>query len=290
MATEITAFTKENISFPDLPKEDSFMYLGSENKTLVAVADGITRDPVGVKYLPSPEDKEAIKEALKKYPRPSPAKIAADKFCEYSLASLQDQTNVNKMILREAFEYANKGIQNLNKENVRQVDYLENDFWACVASAGVIENYTFFWGYICDCGICVFDKSGKLKFRTQNDFDEAGNYIDSHGNWGDPEWRKEIRSKFRNNPKNIIDGRLISYGALTGEDTALEFLKTEKLELEKGDYIFFYSDGMEHIIYSEKFRKNLSENGLSKLENFCRIISYDDKKYGFEGTLVGVLV
>ncbi len=59
-------------------------------------------------------------------------------------------------------------------------------------------------------------------------------------------------------------------------------------DLMLGDYVFFYSDGMEKIIFSEEFRKTLITKNWAELEEECRKIH--TQKEGAEGTLVSVLI
>lgn len=284
---KIIAFTKKNTRFPSLPEEDSFRYFEANNKIVVAVADGITRDPVGVKDYPFDDDKKAVKAALEKYPNPSPAKCAADEFCDSFTKFLKKGVRINKLSLISAFKFANGKINDLNAKHNRSVDYLENDFWACVASGGVITNHVLYWGYICDCGICVFDKLGNLRFRTTDCMADVSKHIDSQGkSFGSASWRKMIRYKYRNNPRNIVSGKLMSYGALTGECNALEFVKVGQFKPGKGDYVCFYSDGMAEIVYSKEFKSNLIKKKLSCLKEFSECVAKKDKRYEKEGTLV----
>ncbi len=284
---KIIAFTKKNTRFPSLPEEDSFQYLKTNNKVIVAVADGITRDPIGVKDYPSVNNKKATKAALDKYPNPSPARYAADEFCNSFTKFLKKDNKTHETSLLNAFKFANGKINNLNREYNPSIDYLENDYWACVASGGVIINNFLYWGYICDCGVCVFDKLGNLRFRTADDMKDVSKYIDSQGkSFRSASWRKIIRYKYRNNLKNVVAGKLMSYGALTGEHNALEFVKIGKFKLEKGDYVCFYSDGMAEVIYSKEFKSNLIKKKLDDLKEFSERVAKKDKKYEKEGTLV----
>jgi hypothetical protein len=280
---KIVAFTKENLKLP-LPEEDSFKYLEAKLGIIVAVADGVTRDPMCVPYE---RCDEAILKILKEYPNPSPAKLAAEKFCTCFTSYLKNKAYIGEIVLASAFKYGNSKIYNLNKKHIKNIDYLENDYWSCVASGGTIVNNTLYWGYICDCGVCVFNKSGHLKFRTADDMQNTNKYIASLSNsWGSAKWRKEFRIKYRNTPNK--NGGLISFGVLTGEKTALNFVRVGKFDLEDKDYIFFYSDGMADIIYSDNFKRNLAKNGLLGLEKFCRKMALTNRRYELEGTLVAL--
>jgi len=251
---KIIAFTKHNPKFEILnrPEEDSFKYVEKDGKIIIAVADGITRDLINGKY-----------------PIPSPAKKAADIFCKSFLE-------------KQNFEYCNKKIAELNKN--LKVDYLENDFAACVAVGGVIENTKLKYGFTSDCGVAVFDEKGILKFRTRDEgpakyYKQRWNSEKMKGlTWEDDEARRLTRSEFRNNLDNPY-----SFGVFTGEDNAIKFVHTGNKKLNNKDYIIFYSDGFSSIIYSRKFNISREFNNLE---------SYFDKNSnkidGGEGTLVAV--
>ena len=82
---KIQSYSLPDIKYSHLkPHEDSYQ-IGGNNFCL---ADGITRDPS------SPIDfgDLTMTELLKNYPKPSPAKMAADCFCESVTGSLKGRT------------------------------------------------------------------------------------------------------------------------------------------------------------------------------------------------------
>ena len=72
---------------------------------------------------------------ISKYPKPSPAKIASELFCKQfiKLSKLSDD-------IKEIALQCNKEIKKLNFENNPDLNYLDRDYWACVASFGIIQN------------------------------------------------------------------------------------------------------------------------------------------------------
>lgn len=282
---KIIAFTKENPKFKQFkhPREDSFRYYCDKERTLVIVADGITRDPTGMKELPDIEEKEKIKEVAKNYPRPSPAKMTADLFCKSFIRYAKAKKSSIDLI-KNSLKEVNGKIKELNEKNNPKPDYLENDFWACVGVVGAITNNNLYYGFIADCGVAIFDKNGKLKFRTENQGPNSKGNIDKdvrkryETSFKFPEGRKIIRSLYRNNPLNPL-----SYGAFTGEKNALHFIKTGKFQLNKEDYIIFYSDGMFPFLYSKKFDISKKFGSLEKY-----IERNVGKINGGEGTLVAI--
>lgn len=266
-----------------MPQEDTFLI----EKDVFCVADGITRDPI------SPLDFEGltIEDGLKNYPNPSGARMAADLFCQEFVKNIGHEESSDK-----AFIKANSAIAELNKKYIKKVDYLVNDFYACVASGGTIINKKLKWGQICDCGIIIFDKNGNKKFQTENGMTPFKSYIKGkEQRWGNPERRKYIRSQFRNNPEQIVEGKLVSYGALTGEKTAAPFIKSGTIDLSSGDLVIFYSDGFENLVVENGFfdalYKNNEESAKKDLLEFDKQYSANQyEEFGHERTLIAVRV
>ncbi|MEK6825717.1 MAG: hypothetical protein AABY00_02940 [Nanoarchaeota archaeon] len=274
---EITAFTIHNPKYLQHHpiEEDYFLFNGERDRVILVVADGITRDPVKTSWLPAFDDKEAIKKAVKNYPHPSPARLAAEMFCK---VFVKEAKNFNKLqSLSTLFEKANSEIAKLNKE--LRVDYLENDFGACVGAGAIIENNTLYWGFLTDCGIAIFDSEGNKKFQT---LDEGpSKLIDREAeerktSWRDPTWRAYARKQYRNNPleKN-------AYGAFTGESNALHYLRTGTLKLEKGDFVVVYSDGMLPLLTGSTLIAHFSDLKETFKKNAEKIA-------GSEGTIVAL--
>src|SRR3989344_1606353 len=264
-------FTLPSKVYEDLPVEDSYSYIQSNCGLIVGIADGITRDPIGLKVLPD-KDEARLKLFSQAYPRPSPAKIAADLFCRTFVDSLLRKDIQGRDGVREAFESANYEIRKLNMG--REIDYLENDFAACVASGGVIIERILYFAYIGDCGVAVIDAKGNLKYRTKDDVKRVSLHLNSlDKNWREPSWRMKVRMSYRNKPSEPN-----SYGSLTGEEEAMGYVRTGILKVEKRDFVLFYSDGMEELIFygnplNQTFLKHLRGYGLSGLEDVCKKIS-----------------
>ncbi|MFH1425127.1 MAG: hypothetical protein ABIG28_00140 [archaeon] len=280
---KIQAFTlhnpKHHSNLFNWPEEDSFKYLIQKNKTIVAVADGITRDPIGLPHLPDYHTLIGEIELAIEYPIPSPAKKAADLFCESFIKHSKTISKPNLNSIKKSIIYSNHKIKLLNKNT--KIDYLEKDFAACVASAGIIQRDTLYYAHITDCGIVMFNKKGKLKFKTKNE--QPSPEIEKiakkqNTSFREPKWRSYVRSHFRNNPEEPL-----SYGAFTGEKTALHFTRFEKTKIEKGDYLIFYSDGMFPIVFSKNF--NITKH-FPDLKEY--IENEVEKIGGSEGTIVAL--
>jgi len=129
--------------------------------------------------------------------------------------------------------------------------------------------------------LSIFDEKGILKFRTE---DENPHRLEEHiwrdeeiigKSWNQPEVRARIRSHYRNNPKELH-----SFGVLTGEDSAMNYVRTGEQEIKPGHYLLTYTDGLEPIIFSGDFSDRLRHNDLKGINILCR------KKVKSEGALI----
>jgi hypothetical protein len=74
-----------------------------------------------------------------------------------------------------------------------------------------------------------------------------------------------MRRFFRNKPKQKY-----SFGVLTGEKEAEEYIRQGESKLEEGDVVLVYTDGLRKPLFSEEGLKLIREREFSKLEEFCR--------------------
>lgn len=262
-------YTKYEITFPE---EDYYVAEGN----LFCVADGVTRDLIGGEIKPYPKTKEEAEYIAEHYPNPSGAfeasKIIANQFVKY----VRDE-NPNQEVIKNAIRKANEVVWTINEN--RKIDYVGEDLYCCEAVGGVItDEYLYAFG-IGDCYIKVFDENQDELFSTENDhlcmekFEEEylkkGKY-----DWFDPRSRLLIRGALRNNYLVTYQGEHVGYGALTGEQRAMDFVKIAKVPLKKAKYIVAYSDGcMPYFENKEEVKKTL--------ENPDRI-----KENGSERTLI----
>ena len=275
------------------PQEDALKHTDNS----FAIADGITRDPIGNLDF----SKFTMQDLAKTYPNPSPAKVAADKFVETFIEVLNNQTDNSIESVRKAFKQSNLEIEKLNKTHNPNPDYLDNDYWACVACGGVIKNNILYWGSIDDCKVKVFDKDFKIKLDSPNNHEVFEQYFHYSGHtpqgfdWNKPEWRKHVRKEFRNNLKQVIDEKLVSFGALTGEESALNFISYGTIELEKGDYVLFYSDGFEDLVNSAEFKDLIDSvrttRNIELLKSKSLELGLSDwRKFGRERSLILITI
>lgn len=247
-------YTKYNLQFPE---ED---YCCFENN-IFCVADGVTRDLENGEIKPYPQTEEEAKYIAKHYPNPSGAylssKLIADGFIKY----IKEYAQIDEKTIYEAVKKANKDVWEINKN--RNIDYIAEDLYCSEAVGGVIEkDYLYCFG-IGDCYIKTYDENCNELFTTENDhlwMEEFENKYLKSGeyNWMDPRYRLLIRGALRNNYIVTYNEKKVGYGALTGEDNAMQFIKIKKVSLEKVKYIAAYSDGcMPYFENKEEAQKTL---------------------------------
>ena len=255
------------------PIEDQFY----ASETEAIVADGITRDPIGIADLSTC----SFEEFLEKYPRPSGAELAAKVICDTF-------SKTNGSLIKRLIK-CNEGVRKLNHKYILKCDYLENYYYGAVASCIGIKNNILNYAYICDCGIIVYDKLGNIKFQTNDDKELYSDpYINKIGiSWNLPESRVIVRRDYRNNLSNIQDNNCVSYGAITGEESAIEFIKTGQFELSDGDIIVVYSDGFTKFLHDKHFISKILHFKKDEFERYIETKSKSDyEKYGKEKTIV----
>lgn len=257
----------------NFPIEDQFYATDKE----AIVADGITRDPVGISDLNS----ISFTEILNLFPRPSGGELATKTITEAFKES-------NGMI-KERLIACNNAVKELNNKYIKQCDYLQNDYYGAVAASIQIKDNILEYAYICDCGIIVYDNNGNIKFLTKDDKEL---YSDPYINkinipWNLPEARIIVRRDFRNNPNNMQNGICVSYGAITGEKNAEHFIRTGQITLEQNDIIAIYSDGFVNFLKDTTFINEILHFNKEKLEDYVNKKSLEDYNlYGKEKTLV----
>lgn len=267
-------FEDEFVKGYHFPVEDQYY----AKDGVAVIADGITRDPDGVTDL----SECSFEEMLQKYPRPSGGELAAKEIIDTFKKS-------NISSLKERLIECNKAVRKLNDQYIKKCDYLQNDYYGAVASCCQIKKEFLEYAYICDCGIVVYTKEGKLKFQTKNDKETYSDpYINNIGiPWEKGEARVIVRRDFRNNLTNIQNGSCVSYGAITGEDSAEHFIRCGKIKLDLDDIIVVYSDGFQNLLQEQEFIKQILDFKKERFEQFIEEVSKKDpKKYGKEKTLV----
>lgn len=259
----------------NFPIEDQFYV--NDNVDEAIVADGITRDPVGI----SDFSLHSFDEFIRNYPRPSGGEIAAK--------TIVDTFKNSKGSLRERLIKCNNEVRKINDKYIKKCDYLENDYYGAVTSCIKIEGNILHYAFICDCGVIVYDKYGNIKFKTDDEKELFSDpYINKIGiPWNLKESRVIVRRDYRNNLNNIKNNKCVSYGALTGEKDAIDFIRTGEVELLPSDIVVLYSDGFVNFLENEEFIElllNFDKEHLKKYVNKKAKECYD--RYGKEKTII----
>ena len=259
----------------NFPIEDQFYV--NDNGDEAIVADGITRDQVGI----SDFNLISFEEFIKKYPRPSGGEIAAK--------TIVDTFKNSKGTLKNRLIECNNEVRKINAKYIKKCDYLENDYYGAVASCVKLESNTLHYAFICDCGVIIYDKFGNIKFKTADEKELLSDpYINKIGiPWNLKEARIIVRRDYRNNPNNIKDNKCVSYGALTGEEEAINFIRTGKVKLSPSDIVVLYSDGFVNFLDDKKFINLLLNFDKEHVEKYVHEKAekcYD--KYGKEKTII----
>jgi len=260
-------YTKYKLEFP----EEDYYYL--ENN-IFCVADGVTRDLVGGEIRPYPKTEEEAKYIAEHYPNPSGAFFSSKAIADNFVKFLKEETVIDEDAVKNAITKANKAVWEINKD--RQIDYVGEDLYCSVAVGGIITDEVLYCFGIGDCYIKVFDENKNEIFTTVNDHTWMEVFEDEYlrngeYNWLNPRYRLLMRAGIRNNYIITFNGKKAGYGALTGEDRAMDFVKAYKVPLENAKYIVAYSDGcMPYFENKEEAEKTLenpdriAENGSER--------------------------
>ena len=247
-------YTKYDITFPE---ED----YGKAQDNVFCVADGVTRDLIGGEIKPYPQTKEEAMYIAEHYPNTSGAfassKIIADNFIKYIN---EMNGKIDEQAILKAISMANKDVWEINKD--RKIDYVGEDLYCSEAVGGAILDNILYCFAIGDCYIKVFDNDCKEIFTTENDhlwMEEFENEYLKSGeyNWMNPRYRLLMRAGLRNNYIVTHNGKKVGYGALTGEERAIDFVKIYKVDLKDAKYVCAFSDGCIPYFEGEKINKTL---------------------------------
>lgn len=244
--------------------EDYFKH----DENIFCVADGVTRDLIDGTATPYPKNLEEAQNIIDLYPNPSgafdAAKICGDGFIKY--LSEYSKNDINEKVIKDVVKKVNNDIWEINKN--RNIDYVKEDLYCAVAVGGIILEDTFYCFSIGDCHIMLFDEDLNNIFSTINgrtDFEnfEVEYLRKNDFNWNNPIDRILIRSSLRNNPIIKHNGKSVSFGALSGEENAINYVDTYKVSLENVKYICAYSDGCEPFFETTDKIREVITNPLS---------------------------
>ena len=237
---EIFSFDQPNTK--GRPSED-YCWIGIKNAISFAVADGVSRTRNVL------HEGEVIT-----------SQAAARIFCHQAAFGF-----ARRKTIHEAFALANAAIGEMNKGvgiTPETVDYLDCDYLCCTAIAGVLMESPdrLVYGCIGDCGLLVYDADYMPVFLTENNVAILEEFRDcrrfSDKNERRIFWRKELRNRC---------ARFMTYGALTGEPSALAQIKYGYVDLQPGDTVVLFSDGIYPFIFYEMFRVTVTNLLMSSV-------------------------
>lgn len=239
-----------------------------EKGGVFAVTDGVTRD----------------KNDSGEYPYPSPARQAAQIAAETIGNYLVNLEQISERKIHDAFVHANEAVKSLNEQLGlwNNHDYLERDLAGTVGVCAVVQKREVIYGYIGDCGIAHLSSQGELLWHSDDDVITASSHFPKTNDIGRTERTVRVRRDFRNKPS----AQHPTYGVLTGEEEAMHYVKTGRVQLEPGAVLVVYSDGAMPFIFEDDDFSRLLFNG-----NETQIYEYvahrsSAEKYSDEKTLI----
>ncbi len=226
------SFTKENSKGINKPNEDFF--IADDNLNIYIVADGVSRDKINGIY-PNPSPSQAI------------AKLFVDSTHKYIADNIQQEKKYTTLLFK-AMQYANIIIKDKNST-------LINDFLpGTVGITALVKNNILYYSYIGDCYGMVISNNEKLiitKCQTEQITIHKKEFTSN-----------EIRNVICNNPKHPY-----SYGVLNGDERALKFIETGKIDMNNISCIYLYSDGLDNAM-NELSVYNLKTMKLNDIVNY----------------------
>lgn len=239
----------------DVNKAESEDAAFEDSKKGIYIAlDGITRGP-----LPKGEE----------YPFPSPATWAAKEAAAAMGKVLTEAETMSESTMLEAARAANNALRELNESLGLWAnnDYLINDLAGTVFSAMAVNRDNVTYAYLGDCRVAKIDTAGNLIWISPDDIAPIRKEFPSIKDVGEQERYLRVRRDFRNKP-TAPHG---SYGALTGEDSAIHYIKTGTLPYEKGETILVCSDGITWFLeHDPSFQQLLAQGTKKELTDYLK--------------------
>lgn len=211
----------------------------------------------------------------KEYPFDDHGYDAANTFCKSfvrRIKEVKEGSNFSEEVLKQTLYQCNEDIKELNiKLGKKYGDPLNYDLAETVGSGVVIKDGKLYYGGVEDCCVNVLrgeNLENIAKWKEQ--IVKAEDYIDKLSAEGklsdfvpnelvgklkkDNEWEPCWCNHLRNNI-NAKDekGECVGFGCFTGEEGVKDFIQTYSLELQKGDHILIFSDGMIPVFEKPEF-------------------------------------
>lgn len=228
------------------------------------------------------------------YPNPSPGSEVARLAAEFITAFL-DSHNDGLSDIVTAFKRANEIVDQYNKQRgvtKETVNHRDKQYGAAVGSFGFVKNNLFYYGQLNDCGVMAFDKEKNRELDIISNGQDVLKYFKKRGgeagfDASDPSEHVNFRTHIVNNPKASVDGEKISFGVMTGETVAEQFLRVGVYPIIPGSSIILFSDGFIPFLYDKDFVDILlSSSPKNEIEKFIDQKITQAEKFQKEKTLV----
>lgn len=203
--------TRRNTHYTDKPNEDYFWF--DEARGAALVLDGVTRDRENGAY-----------------PNPSPARTVTEIFAQAACAVLTAPgTDTPKETLLAAVKAGNAAAARANE------DFPSDFLPGTVGVLALLSGGSLHYAYVGDSNGIVLSRGGAAVFtepQTKAVHDRRGEFT-AH----------EIRTHICNNARHPC-----GYGVWTGQDGAMDFLRTGTISLNPGDRILLCTDGIDAFL------------------------------------------
>lgn len=230
---------------PEHPQEDALLRDDAHN--IFLVADGVTRTP-----------------ATAEYPNPSPAKLASERLLPATHRALLVLPRVPEGF-REACQAGNAAVRELNQELGlwNHSDYWGDDLAGAVFSGLLLNNTSFVWGFMTDCGVAHLSSRGEMLWTTEDRLTPVRQYFPKMSTTKERFVR--VRQDFRNKPEAGLDR---TFGTFTGEEAALAYLEVGERPFSAGETLLVFTDGMIPLIKNSEFCSLLCKGTAADIEQF----------------------
>lgn len=244
-------------------------YANNEKYQVAAVADSPLR--------------HLVRSKLRQYPQDDCGQKAAQTFADTAVKELcrlkSMNAEINVEIFHEVLKNANLAVRHANEELGKKYSDPENyDITETVGMAAVVSGDKLIYGGLEDCYVNVL-RGAELKNVAPLTYQigKAGKYVEAETqahiyddkipqiikdnlkpeDWWEPMWCSYLRNNF---DAKDAQGNLVGWGCFTGEDAAEKFFQIHEVELQPGDHIVVFSDGMIPLIDDIEFMQWFIEN------------------------------
>ncbi len=218
-----------------------------------------------------------------RYPKKSGSARIAMVFCDAFINHHKRNPNSN---LLAAFRAGNAAAARVNVGRSKyDVFRKHNGLFAATAAMAIVKGHQLEWAHVCDAGVAVITKSGKLKWLK----DECRNSFPTPQDIRRYElsmWTLFFRTIVRN--AITPDGKANGYGVVTGEPEVERYIERGTHQLLPGESVVLFSDGFAPYMKSPSFQK-LIARAKSQKEFQAGAEKFIQEKTDFAGrTLIGL--